>query len=361
MPSSPPHPVTTRRPGWSDLPVGMRAALADRLGAPVVATRTATAGFTRGFAGVLSAADGGRIFVKAAPRDSHLANWYWREATVLDRLPPGLPAPRTRWTLAESGWFAVALDVVDGYPPAHPWEPSELTTILTAYAEVAAALDPPPSDLTALNPPHLADLAQADILRWGDVAAGREVPPPLPAGLEQRLPELVGLESRLPGYLAPASGLIHGDLRPDNVLLTAHGQVWFCDWTWLCRGPAWFDLVTLLLGGQAVEQPEVTVAALAGTGGAGSPTEPASSPFPEVTVGPTPTLTTDWLDAAFVAHPAAADAPPDALDVTLAALAGYFLTTAATVPETATEQLAAHQRRSGEYALNWLARRQGWN
>ncbi|WP_033660661.1 phosphotransferase family protein [Salinispora pacifica] len=361
MPSSPPHPGTTRRPGWSDLPVGVRAALADRLGAPVVATRTATTGFTRGFAGVLSAADGGRVFVKAAPRDSHLANWYWREATVLDRLPPGLPAPRARWTLTESGWFAVALDAVDGYPPRRPWEPSELTTTLTAYAEVAAALDPPPSDLAALNPPHLADLARADILCWGDVAAGREAPPPLPAGLEQRLPELVGLESRLPGYLAPASGFVHGDLRPDNVLLTSHGQVWFCDWTWLCRGPAWFDLVTLLLGGLAVEQQEITVAALAGTGGASSPNEAASSSFPKITVGPTPALTTDWLETAFAAHPATAEAPPDALDVTLAALAGYFLTTAATVPETATEQLAAHQRRSGEYALDWLARRQGWS
>ncbi|WP_026275478.1 phosphotransferase family protein [Salinispora tropica] len=353
--------MATRRPGWSDLPVGMRAALADRLGAPVVATRAATAGFTRGFAGVLSAADGGRVFVKAAPRDSHLANWYWREAAVLDRLPAGLPAPRTRWTLAESGWFAVALDAVDGYPPGRPSGPSELATILTAYADVAAALNPPPSDLAALNPPHLADLAQADILRWGDVAAGREAPPPLPVGLEQRLPELVGLESRLPGYLAPASGLIHGDLRPDNVLLTPHGQVWFCDWTWLCRGPAWFDLVTLLLGGHGVEQQEVTVAALAVAGGTSSPTGPASSAFPEATVGTAPALTTDWLDAAFAAHPAAADAPPDALDVTLAALAGYFLTTAAVVPETATEQLVAHQRHSGVYALDWLARRQGWS
>ncbi|MCN0150497.1 phosphotransferase family protein [Salinispora arenicola] len=361
MPSSPPRPVTTRRPGWSDLPVGMRAALADRLGAPVVATRTATAGFTRGFAGVLTAADGSRAFVKAAPHDSRLASWYGWEAAILDRLPSGLPAPRTRWTLADSSWFAIALDVVDGYPPRRPWEPSELASTLTAYAGVAAALDTPPNDLAALNPPHLADLAQADILRWGDVAAGREPAPPFPAGLEQRLPELVGLESRLPGYVASASSLIHGDLRPDNVLFGPDGQVWFCDWTWLCRGPAWFDLVTLLLGGHAAGDPEVTVGPLATTGGTRLPAGPTRVSGPEAAVAPAPAVTTDWLDAAFAAHPAAANAPPDALDVTLAALAGYFLTTPTLVPDTATEQFTAHQRRSGEYAFAWLACRQGWS
>ncbi|MER7460195.1 aminoglycoside phosphotransferase family protein [Micromonospora sp. NPDC126480] len=317
------YPETTRRPGWSALPVGLRAALADRLGAPVVATRAATAGFTRGFAGVLTAADGGRIFVKAAPRDSHLTDWYAREAAILDRLPPDVPAPRPRWTLHEAGWFALGLDVVDGHPPRHPWDPVELATILAAYADLAAALSDSPGDLAALDPPHLADLARDDILRWADVAAGREPVPGLPTGLERRLPELVALESRLPGYAAGAPGLVHGDLRPDNVLLERDGRAWFCDWTWLCHGPAWFDLVTLLLDGYAPE--------------------------------------TAGLDAAFAAHPAAAGAPPDALDVTLAALAGYFLTTASAVPATATGDLATHQRRSGEAALAWLAQRQGWD
>ncbi|MGN9775272.1 phosphotransferase family protein [Micromonospora sp. H33] len=338
MTSSPPYPTTTRRPGWSELPVGLRAALADRLGAPVVGASAAADGFTRGFAGVLTAADGGRVFVKAAPGNSHLTDWYAREAAVLDRLPPGLPAPRPRWTLHEAGWFALGLDVVDGLPPRRPWDPAELATTLATYADVAAVLATPPADLAALDPPHLADLARDDILRWGDVAAGREPLPALPTHLGRRLPELVALESRLPAYAAAATGLIHGDLRPDNVLLDAHGRVWLCDWTWLCHGPAWFDLVTLLLGGYA---------------GSPDPLVPVDGLNAVVTAA-------DRLDAVFAAHPAAAGAPPDALDVTLAALAGYFLTTASATPPTATAHLPAHQRRSGEAALAWLARRQGW-
>ncbi|WP_328851845.1 phosphotransferase [Micromonospora globbae] len=324
-PSPPPVPydATARRPHWDELPGALRTALADRLGAPVVAVRTAGAGFTRGFAGVLDTAAGERAFVKAAPAagQPHLVDWYAREAAVLERLPAGLPAPRPRWTLSVAGWFAVAQEAIDGRTPRLPWDPAELTATLAAYAEVTAALADPPAGLVALGLPHLADLARDDILWWGEVAAGREPAPPLPAAARGRLPELVTLESRLPAYAARGTGLIHGDLRLDNVLVGGYGRAWLCDWTWLCHGPAWFDLTTLLITAYASGLD---------------------------------------ADALFARHPAAADAPPDALDATLAALAGYFLTGAAAAPPTASASLRAHQRYSGEQALAWLARRQGW-
>ena len=184
-----------------------------------------------------------------------------------------------------SGWYALALDAIDGHTPRLPWDPAELAAALATYAEVAAALAEPPGDLVALGLPRLADLARDDILWWGEVAAGRE---PLPAAAaDVPLAELVALESRLPGYADAAPGLAHGDLRVDNLLLDADGRAWLCDWTWLCHGPAWFDLAGLLLTGYA-----------------------------------------SGLDAdtAFARHPATAGAPADALDVSLAALAGYFLT-----------------------------------
>ncbi|MFI7488725.1 phosphotransferase family protein [Micromonospora echinaurantiaca] len=324
-PSLPPVPydATARRPEWADLPAGLRAALADRLGAPVVAVRVAGAGFTSGFAGVLRTADGGRAFVKAAPAagQPHLVDWYAREAAILGRLPAGLPAPRPRWAVRADGWFAVGQEAIDGRTPGLPWRPAELAATLAGYAQLAAALADPPAELVALGLPQLADLAREDILWWGEVAAGREPSPPLPGPVRDRLPELVTLESRLPGYAAGAPGLIHGDVRLDNVLVDPAGRAWFCDWTWLCHGPAWFDLVTLLITGYASGLD---------------------------------------ADALFAGHPAAAGAPPDVLDVTLAALAGYFLTSAAAAPPTASAHLRAHQRWSGEQALDWLAHRQGW-
>ena len=323
----PPYPAAAGRPAWSALPAGLRGAVAERLGGPVVAVRSAAGGFTRGFAGVLHTADGSAAFVKAAAaaEHPHLVDWYAREAAILDRLPVGLPVPRRRFTLHASGWYALGVDAIAGRSPASR---DELTAAATAYADVAAALAAPPAALLALRPPHLADLARDDLLRWGDVAAGREPLPALPAGVRDRLPELVALESRLPAYAAAASGLVHGDLRPDNVLIDAAGRAWFLDWTWLCHGPAWFDLVTLLLGY-------------------------ADDPDPGSPDGD--------LAALLTGHPAVAGTPPDAVDVTLAALAGYFLTTAAEpTPPTASPELPAHQRRNGERALAWLARRRNW-
>ncbi|MFR9777292.1 phosphotransferase family protein [Micromonospora sp. MS34] len=315
-----PYDATAVRSGWAALPAGLRGGIAARLGAPPVAVRVAGGGFTRGFAAVLTAPDGDRIFVKAAALDGqrHLADWYFHEARILARLPAGLPVPRPRWALTEAGWYAVALTAVDGRTPALPWDPAELDAVLAGYAEVAAALADPPAELVALGLPRLTDLARDDILWWGEVAAGREPTPELPAWAP--LPELAALESRLPRY-ADTGGLAHGDLRVDNVLLDADGRPWFCDWTWLCHGPAWFDLVSLLITGYASGLD---------------------------------------ADAAFAGHPAAAGAPADALDVTLAALSGYLLTGAAAGASTASPHLRAHQRWSGEQALGWLATRQSW-
>ncbi|MEO3779035.1 aminoglycoside phosphotransferase family protein [Micromonospora sp. B11E3] len=317
-----PYDATALRPAWADLPPALRAAVTGRLGAPVAAARVAGAGFTRGFAAVLETADGRRAFVKAASLadQRHLVDWYVREAAVLDRLPTGLPVPRPRWTVSAAGWFALGLDAVDGRTPALPWTAADLDATLTGYAEVAAALAGSPPELVALGLPRLADLARDDILWWDEVAAGREPAPDLPPAARGRTAELVALESRLPGY-AERGGLAHGDLRLDNVLVDQAGRAWFCDWNWLCHGPAWFDLVSLLI------------------------TAHASG------------LDADTL---FARHPAAAGAPPDALDVTLAALAGYLLTSAAAGPTSASPHIRAHQRWSGEQALDWLAGRQRW-
>ncbi|GIJ09076.1 phosphotransferase family protein [Micromonospora andamanensis] len=318
-----PYHATAQRPEWSSLPARLRAEVSTRMGAPVIQARTAGAGFTRGFAALLRTADGQSAFVKAAPHaeQPHLVDWYAREAAILTRLPAGLPAPRPRWTLWEAGWYVLCLDPVDGHTPRLPWDQAELTATLTAFADVAEALAEPPVELTALGLPRLADLARDDLLWWGEVAAGREQVPPLPAPARGRLADLVTLESRLPRYAAAATGLTHGDLRVDNVLVDTAGSVWFCDWPWLCHGPAWFDLVTLLITGYATGLD---------------------------------------VDSLFAAQPAAASAPDDALDVTLAALAGYHLTAATSAPPTASTNLPAHQRWTGEQAIRWLSHRRGW-
>lgn len=318
-----PYHAAAVRPGWRDLPPDLRTTIEGRLGSPVTDAATAGGGFTRGFAAVVRTASGDRAFLKAASREHqpHLADWYAREAAVTHALPVGVPAPGARWTLTTAGWFVSCLEAVEGRMPDLPWRPDDLHATLAAYAAAAAALREPPAALLALGIPKLSDVARAELSWWREIAEGREELPPVPPYVPHRLADLVALEGWLP-YHVESPGVIHGDLRLDNVIVDVRGGAWICDWTWPCLGPAWFDLVPLLV-----------------------------------------TVYASGLDAdvVFATHPAAHDAPPDALDAALAALSGYWLTgAAAPPPDDASPLLRQHQRWSGETALEWLARRRGW-
>jgi len=316
--------ATAQRPDWEQLPADLRTAVEARLESPVVAATTAGGGFTSGFAAVLETADGDRAFVKAARLDtqSELAEFYGRETAITGALPARIPAARPRWAATIAGYFAVCFDAIDGHMPALPWRSDELDAALAAWAVAAAELREPPAHLVALGPPRLADLLRSDLSNWGAIAAGREPMPPAPAVAAARLRELVALEASLPGYI-DTTALIHCDLRLDNVLIDGGGTAWICDWNWLCHGPGWFDTIGLLISAYASG------------------------------------LDADTL---FAAHPTAVGAPADAVDATLAAFAGFYLSRAAADSWTlASPHIRAHRLWSGEQALAWLADRQGWS
>ncbi len=86
------------RLAWADLPGEVRAGIESRLGAPVVAVRDQSGGFSPGLAVRLRLADGQRVFVKAvnAGRNPESPGMYRREAAVMAGLPAAVPAPRRR-------------------------------------------------------------------------------------------------------------------------------------------------------------------------------------------------------------------------------------------------------------------------
>jgi hypothetical protein len=341
--SSPPlrYDATAVRPGWAQLPVELRAAISERLGAAVVTARPAGGGFTQGFAAVLLTAAGDRAFVKAADlaTQRYLADTYYHEVLITAALPDGVPAPRPRWSLAAAGWYAICLEAVDGAMPGLPWCPADLTAALDAWAAAAQALNGPPAALTALDLPRLPEILRTELSWWQAIQAGRAPMPPAPDGLTAvHLPDLAALESILPGYV-DSDALTHCDLRLDNVLIDRAGSAswparlerggapggtaaWICDWNWLCHGAPWFDTAVLLV------------------------TAYASG------------LDADQL---FATHPTAAGTPPDALDAALATIAGFWLNQAVTEPSGASPSVHAHRQWSGETALAWLASRQGWS
>jgi Phosphotransferase enzyme family len=311
-----PYGATAVRPGWSDLPPAVRDAISDRLGSPVTSAVSAGGGFTRAFAAVVTMATGDRVFVKAAPGTDPNADWYAREAAVTAALPPAVPAARPRWTLAAAGYFVLCLDAIDGAVPALPWTHPALDAALTAWSVSAAALAEPTDQLLRVGVPPLAELLRSDLSCWSGIAAGQMPMPVVPEWTVARIAELVELEHELPA-LVVGPGVLHGDLRLDNVLIDRCGKAWLCDWTWPCRGAAWFDTVTLLVSVYA-----------------------------------------SGLDADALLAPWGA--PDEGVDGALAALSGYWLTRAAGAPTTASPHSRQHHRFSGEQALAWLAERRGW-
>ena len=152
MPDMTTYPVpsgkTARRLEWQFLPPHIRAFIEERCGSKVVAAVSQGAGFTPGFASVLTCDDGSRHFVKAASVKAQrlFADSYREEARKLVALPEAVPAPRLLWSHDED-WVVLGLEYVDGRNPRRPWRPGDLDRCLDALDDLAPILTPPPAGL----------------------------------------------------------------------------------------------------------------------------------------------------------------------------------------------------------------------
>jgi aminoglycoside phosphotransferase (APT) family kinase protein len=239
------------------------------------------------------------------------------EAQITAALPAETPAPRLLGSVDADGWVILLFEDVDGWTPAQPWRRDELTRVLDAMTDLAAALSPAPIDA----PPaatRFHNLGHG----WHDLAdaqaSGDDLADVSPWAREQ-LADLVALESRWPGAVTGTS-LAHADIRADNILLTP-SRVVFVDWPWACLSQPWFDLVAFL--------PSVAM---------------QSGPAPEQVLA---------------THPVACDADPDDVTAVVAALAGTWFYLARQPDPPGLPTLRAFQRAQAAVTLDWLAQRLG--
>ena len=247
------YTATSTRPQWDELPMAVRVAVSDALGAEVVeAGRSAGAGFTRGFAAPLRLAGGREAFVKAASERFVFAyRGYQREAEVVPQLPAAIRVPRIEATAhAEADgekWYAVASELIVGRMPGNPWTADDFAIVTANCEAIAVSLTPSPIDGLGT----LIDDLTGDHARPDRFASMRDGDLPVPEGfqpwLPDRLSELAELVERHPVALAGDSAT-HGDLRPDKLIIDAEGNCWAVDWNWLSLAPAWVDWVGLQIG-----------------------------------------------------------------------------------------------------------------
>nr|WP_260173878.1 hypothetical protein [Nocardioides albus] len=292
---------------WSHLPPFLRSAIEKRLGGgPVVSAESHGAGFTPGFASVLTCQDGSQHFVKAASakaqRDS--AALHREEAAKLKKLAGWVPAPKLRW-FDDDEWVVLAFEHVEARLPSRPWTTSDLELVSQALVEAAATLTPAPG----IGWPTFAEEHASHPALWDRVAGYPH---------SDRAAELAA------GFAEHTAGetLVHLDVRDDTVLIRPDGGVLLVDWTWPVIGADWIDSLLLLVGPRG-----------------------------------------DGLDAeAFLAtHPLLSKAEPEAIDSVLALFAGYFLAAADQPVKTTSPHLRRMQRWQGEVCLDWLTERRGWD
>lgn len=302
---------TARRLEWAHLPPSLRSLIEDHCGSPVTRARSQSSGFTPGFASVLTCEDGSRHFVKAASLVAQraFAEAYREEASKARMLPDLTPATRLLWIHDADDWVVLGFEHVEARAPHRPWTEDDLAACLDALSEVTRTLTPPPAGL-------VLDDAAVDFADWPAkwrhtlatfaMPHGEEA-----AALAARFAEVVG------GYT-----VVHGDVRDDNLLLTADGRVLLCDWNWPALGAAWLDSLILLTGPRG-----------------------------------------DGLDVERVlaTHPTFASVDAEAIDIVLALFIGYFLTHSDDPVPSSSPHLRDHQLWQGEVLWEWLCERRGWS
>jgi aminoglycoside phosphotransferase len=311
-----PPPAEGRRLPWQAIPGHLRNRVADLLGAGVLAAQTQPGGFSPGVAARLTLADGRRAFVKAVDEvNPDSPDIHRSEARIAAALPADTPAPRLLGSVDADGWVILLFQDIEGRMPAQPWPSDELTRVLAAMTDLAAALSPAPIDA-----PPAATRFHTVGDGWRELAAARAGGDDLTdvcTWARERLSALVELEARWDAAVTGTT-LAHADIRADNILLTEN-RVVFVDWPWACLAQRWFDLVAFL--------PSVAM---------------QGGPPPEQVLG---------------THPVARGADPDDVTAVVAALTGFWIYRARQPDPPGLPTVRAFQRAQGAVALDWLAER----
>ena len=237
---------TADRPAFADLPGGVRARLAELAGGAVVADPPVTSGFTRAYAGRLTLADGSAVFAKAADTSApHARVAIERESAVLAHLSGRATAPRLVGWGAVDEWRLIVMEAVDGDMPGMPWTPAAAEA---THRACLTAAEVPPEVVAELT----GDLLARDL---GSDPVALAILDSLAGGLDPWPGWLTPLTARhrrgladLAGHAATALAgeqVVHGDLRPDNLVVDDAGTARMVDWNWVSRGPAWVDFVGL--------------------------------------------------------------------------------------------------------------------
>ncbi|WP_433369155.1 phosphotransferase [Streptosporangium sp. CA-115845] len=257
------------------------------------------------------------MFIKAIPDDHVLSGKYLIEAATSSGLPATAPAPRLRWYGASAEWIVLIFDDLDGRHPDLSQGSADVPAVVTAVSSMVELLTPSP----------LSDLPSVSTTRVSLLHGWRELvvcPPADLGGWERRhLRDLSELETHWAQH-ADGSTLVHGDIRPDNMIIATGEVVFVVDWAQPSLGAAWQDIADLV--------PHMIMA------------------------GHSPVSAEKTL----IGVPAWDFAPPEVITSYAASFAGYWTGMSRQPAPPGVPNLRAYQRRAAAAAIAWTMYRTGW-
>lgn len=213
---------------WESLPPGRVAAIEELTG-PVVKAESAKGGLMPGLTAVVHATNG-RYFVKAVPADSPAAPLYEREMAASAALPASVPAPQMRYS-ASGDWLVMVFDYLDARDADLSPGSADLDGVLAILAAIGSARAWDAAPPVTTNVTMLQDKAAALLKKQ---SGGR------PWDMYRAAVE--GFDT------AALAGeqLVHYDLHPGNLKVTADANVAAVDWAFACAGAGWIDAALLV-------------------------------------------------------------------------------------------------------------------
>lgn len=318
------------RPTWDSVPAPVRASVEELLGFRVVRAESQSGGLSPGVAARVHGAGGEEAFVKAvsSAANAHTPRLHRDEARFTALLPVDHPSPRLLGSYDDGTWVALALEGVDGRPPAHPWTDEDLT----------AAVDVLRHQATVASVPELPDVVQTlgeEFSGWRQLLVDR---PCLTSWEDKHLRALADHEPSWEGA-ARGDDWLHLDSRGDNMLVRPDGTAVLVDWPWSARGAAVLDAVGF-------------VPAAVRDGALGVVTDPDR------------VLEVPWEPLGEACEELFArigsEAPADDVTALLCAFAGYMQSHMRRPPPPGLPTLRRFQATQGHVACAWLAHRTGW-
>lgn len=255
----PEPPKKEARPEWEALPPEVLSEI-EKITGKIATAEIAWGGYSPSACFRATAEDGGKYFIKGSHpgQTAHGAKALRQEIhayktlNFLQQL-----APRFHGSVSvgdEDDWRLGIWDMVDG-KTALPWTKKKTEAVVDLLWQLHSSVTR--ADVADLpdgrESNHVSDFflgerlwkrfeREDDSNRQQHFAGLFEDAGAAHRWLEKHLPELVRLQSRMYEMAGP-EGVVHFDLRSDNILFNAEGRAVIVDWTDTCWGQVLLDIV----------------------------------------------------------------------------------------------------------------------